>query len=220
MIWVVAIALALASFGIGVLVFRLPMMTWTSFLAALALGLAGFALQATPGVPGAPKPPGSDHKGDKWQVVESRKILVGPNLKSDNPLMITADAYAHRGKFRDAADLLEGIVAKNPKDFDAWVALGNALTEQADGILTPAAIYAFTEAQNLDPQNPAPGYFLGLSLIRQQRVMQARQVWQETLNSTAQGTNAHAFLAQRLDRLDQMLSAMGALQQPAGNSSP
>ena len=50
MTWMIAITLALAAFAAAVFVFRVPRAGWTTFSAALALGLAGYALQALGGL--------------------------------------------------------------------------------------------------------------------------------------------------------------------------
>lgn len=213
MTWIVAIALALAALVVGIAVFRLPRATWTSLAAALVFGLVGYTLQASPNVPAAPKALAQEDYSDDWQVVDSRQLLVG-SLRSSSDSMITADAFARRGQFEVAAGFLGGMVQDHPQDFEAWVALGNALTEQADGRLTQSSIYAFREASRIAPTNPAPAYFLGLSLIRQGGMMEARQVWRSALaQMDEEESEARLFLAQRVERLESMLAQSGAISQ-------
>jgi cytochrome c-type biogenesis protein CcmH len=214
MTWAVVILLALAAFAVAVLVFRLPRATWASFAAALVFGLAGYTLQASPDVPAAPKALAQQDYNDDWQVVDSRKMLVGSALRSTSDTMLTADAFARRGQFEVAAGFLGGVVQEHPQDFEAWVALGNALTEQADGMLTQASLYAFRQASRIAPENPAPAYFLGLSLIRQGRMMEARQAWRSALSQTVEeDSEAHEFMADRVERLEALLSQSGAIPQ-------
>ena len=210
MSWVIAILLALAAFALGAFAFRLPRATWTILLAAMALGLTGYALQANPGLAGAPRDTSADVTQDEWGVVEARRELVTGRFKSGANGVLTADAFAQRGQFENAAGFLSGVVRDNPRDFEAWVALGNALTEQADGVLTQASVYAFSQAAELSPSHPAPAYFLGLSLIRQGRMMEARSVWRDAVQR-ADGAEEGAYVAARLERLDQMLQQAGAL---------
>jgi len=217
MVWVVAIALAIASFAVGVLVFRLPKATWASLAAALVFGLAGYTLQASPDVPAAPKALQQESFSDDWQILYSRELLVGQRLKSGSRMMVTANGFARQGRFETASQILRGIVEENPQDFEAWVALGNALTEQADGTLTQASVYAFREASEIAPENPAPSYFMGLSLIRTGRMMEAYQLWSGALRQMplpSDGTtpdDATLFMADRVMRLEQMLQQSGAL---------
>lgn len=215
MTWVFAVLLAIAAFVTAVLVFRLPRLTWTSLAAALVFGLAGYTLQASPDLAGAPKSAALDTYSDEWQIIDSRKILIGSDLRSSSDTLLMADGFARRGQFEDAAGFYGHAVERNPGDFEAWVALGNTLTEQADGALTQAAIYAYREANVIAPGNPAPSYFLGLSLIRQGRLMEARQVWRGALDDMGEGeSEAHSFMADRVQRLDSMLMQAGALPQP------
>ena len=213
MTFAIAIALALAAFGLAVVVFRLPRALWTTLLAALVFGLAGYAWQASPGLPGAPKSAADDVYEDQWEVVDSRQILVGSRASGADHLL-TADAYMRRGRFADAAGFLNNVLADNPEDFEAWVALGNTLTEQADGVLTQASLYAFTRAGEIAPRNPAPAYFVGLSLLRQGQVLEAQAAWRSALEqmpAAREGApdEARAFLADRVARLDAMLVQAG-----------
>jgi cytochrome c-type biogenesis protein CcmH len=232
MTWAIAIALAAVAFAVAVLLFRLPRATWTSLAAALVFGLAGYTLQASPAIPGAPKSQARDQYVDEWEVLPSRQLLITGSDKSRNPTMITADAFARQGRFEDASAFLRNVIRQDSRDFEAWVALGSALTEQADGNLTQASVYAYRQANLLRPDNPAPGYFLGLALIRQGRMMEARSVWRETLESMdGEGaaapaapsgtapTDPRAFLADRVGRLETMLQQVGAMPQ-AGNALP
>lgn len=212
MTWILAILLAVAAFVVAALVFRMPRTTWTSLAAALVFGLAGYTLQASPDIPGAPKSLTQEAFEDEWQIIDSRKLLVGDRYKSGNEAVLMSDAFARRGQFEDASGFLGHAVQDNPDDFEAWVALGNALTEQADGMLTQAAVYSYRQANIAAPENPAPGYFLGLSLIRQGRMMEARQVWRTALDDMGEeDTEARQFMAERVERLDSMLVQAGAV---------
>ncbi|HWU02932.1 MAG TPA: cytochrome C biosynthesis protein, partial [Novosphingobium sp.] len=55
MIWLAVIALAVAVFAVLAGVLRAPRAGWEAIVAALMIGLAGYAAQGHPGVPGAPK---------------------------------------------------------------------------------------------------------------------------------------------------------------------
>jgi cytochrome c-type biogenesis protein CcmH len=199
---------------VAIVVFRLPRATWASFAAALVFGLAGYTLQASPDVPAAPKALAADDYNDDWQVIDSRKLLVGSGLNSSSDAMLTADAFARRGQFEVAAGFLGGVVQERPQDFEAWVALGNALTEQADGILTQSSLYAYRQASRIAPENPAPAYFLGLSLVRQGRMMEARQVWRSALAQMGEEeSEARQFMTDRVERLEALLSQSGAIPQ-------
>jgi cytochrome c-type biogenesis protein CcmH len=212
MTWLLAIALALAAFALGAFVFRIARNGWTTFAAALALGLAGYALQASPDVPGAPAAgPAVDTQGE-WALVEERKAMVG--LSSPSTSLVLSDAMARRGRYAEAAAALRGAVRENPRNAEAWLALGNALVEHTGGALTQPALLAYRRAAEADPMGVGPGYFLGLALIRQGQIAQAREVWAGTLANAAPKAAGREVLAQRLARLDELLAGKGPVAIP------
>jgi cytochrome c-type biogenesis protein CcmH len=193
-----------------VLAFRVPKSGRTTVAAALALGLAGYALQASPGLPGAPAGAREAGSGEAmWALVDERKSMIGDEARSNSSVLVVADAYARRGQFGDAAELLRTVVAQNPRDTEAWLALGNALVEHADGALTEPAMFAYRRAAELDPDGVGPGYFLGLALIRQGRLGEASGLWRETLESAAPDAAGRDLFAVRLDRLNALLMMAG-----------
>lgn len=219
MIWPVVMLLALAAFGVAVLAFRLPRITWTSLAAALVFGLAGYTLQASTGLPGAPRDGSSRTYTDEWQLIEARKLLVADGMRSHSNALVTSDAFARRGQFIEAAGFARNALAENANDFESWLALGNVLVEQAGGALTQASLYAYRQANALSPTHPAPAYFIGLSLIRQGRMMEALGAWRGALNGMDEAdTPARAFMAERVGRLEAMLGEMGAL--PSAQTQP
>jgi cytochrome c-type biogenesis protein CcmH len=218
MTWVMVILVALAAFGFAVVALRVPRIGWTTFAAALALGLAGYALQASPGLPGAPAAAAKAPDQIDWAFVDERREMVAESQRSRNPRMIVADALARQGQYGNAAALLRAAVTDNPADGDAWLALGNALVEHADGALTRPALLAYRQAEAVAPGTVGPGYFLGLALIRQGRIMEARGAWQATLDDAATDAAGRAALAERLGRLDELIRAQGAVPPPDGAS--
>lgn len=209
MTWMIAIALALAAFAVAAFVFRVPRNGWTTIAAALALGLAGYALQASPDVPGAPAASSAERGGAAWALVDERKSMTGDDARSRNDKLITADAYARRGQYADAASILRGAVADDPRDAEAWLALGNALVEHTGGVLTEPALLAYRRAAELDSDGVGPGYFLGLALIRQGRLAEAAALWRATLEAAAPDAAGREVLALRLERLEALLARPG-----------
>lgn len=206
MTWLLAIALALAAFGVAAFAFRIDRGGWTTVAAALALGLAGYALQASPDVPGSPAEPVARVGDEGWQLVDLRKEMVGSASRSGSANLIIADGFARRGQYANAATILRGAIADNPRDAEAWLALGNALVEHADGALTQPALLAYRRAEALDPGGLGPGFFLGLALIRQGRFEEARTLWRGTLAAAAEDASGREALAERLARLENLFS--------------
>lgn len=203
------IGLALITFVIAVAVLRLPKTGWAMFGAALLFGLAGYTLEGNPGYAGAPKEAAPVTSEVNFAMVESRREFFDPNSVPSRFLTVS-DAFARKGQFADAANMLSNALQENPKDTEAWVALGNALIEHAEGSLTPAALYAYTQADTLDPKNAAAGYFLGIGLLRSGRPEETRAVWADLVAKAPDDAPWKAQLVDRLERLDALLAQMAA----------
>jgi cytochrome c-type biogenesis protein CcmH len=210
MSWLVSIALAIACFAAIALVFRVPQKGWAIVLAALALGLAGYGLQGSPSLPGAPKAAAPRESAMGGQIIALRRALVGDARKSRDPLTVTADALMRAGQFENSANLFRGVVDKNPADGEAWLALGNALAFHADGLLTPAALYAYDRAAAALPDSPGPAFFVGLSLIRAGKLIEAHKLWTKTLAALPPDAPGRGLLADRLAELDALMRRIAA----------
>ncbi len=206
MTWIIAIALAAICFAVCAFVFRLPKASWTVLLAALALGLAGYSMQASPGLPGAPKAAREKPSPESgWALVELRKNLIGKDNLSRDPKMVTADALIRQGQFENAIAVLSRVTLNNPNDAEAWLAMANALTFHADGVMTPAALMAYRKAGDAQPDGAGAAFFLGLSLISSGEIIQGHQLWSGRLQSMPEDGPGRAILAERLGQLDEML---------------
>lgn len=209
MSWLPAIALAGALFLIAAFVLRLPRSGWAAFGAALLFGLAGYAFQASPDMPSAPKAAVVEASETSSAMIEARRAMFDSTMQASD-FVVVADGFARRGQYADAAQLLRGVVHEDPRNAEAWIALGNALVEHADGNPTPAAVYAFTRAEQAAPGHPAPPYFLGLALLRSGRAQDARALWAQAIADAPEGAEWVAPMRERLERLDVLIAAMTA----------
>ena len=194
----------------------MPVKGWAIVLAALVLGLAGFAFQASPSLPGAPKAPSPVAEQQGEQIVELRKAFVGSARRSRSAYIITADAFARQGQFEDAANLLRGVVHNNPQDGEAWLALAIALTFHADGQLTPAALDSYRHAAYLLPGSGGPSFFAGLALIRERKLIEARELWAKGIAAMPPDAPGRDLLVQRLGQLDQLMQQIARNAQGQG----
>ncbi|MDZ4308160.1 cytochrome c biogenesis factor [Allopontixanthobacter sp.] len=204
MIWLPLIALALLAFVLAAFVVKLPRSGWALFGAALLFGLTGYALQGSPGMAGSPSTPTPEANAGNMALVEARRQMFDPGRPASR-FVTVADGFARRGQFEDAAGILSGAVSQNSNDGEAWLALANALVEHADGTLTPAALYAYGQAQAVLPNHPGPSYFLGVALIRSGRPLEARQLWAQTLEQAPADAPWRGQMEERLARLDELL---------------
>lgn len=205
MSWLPVLALAGLAFLAAAMLLRLPRGGFTLLGAALLFGLAGYALQGSPGAPAAPGKPPADAGRTGELLVEARREFFDPAIPPSR-FLITSDAYARRGDQLRAAAFARSAVKENPGDVEAWTALGNALAEHASGQLTPAALYAYGEAERRAPASPAPDYFLGLALLRGGQPQRARAIWSDLLAGAPAGAPWRPVLVERLARLDGLLA--------------
>jgi cytochrome c-type biogenesis protein CcmH len=210
-----ALALAAVAFVLAVVVLRAPRKGWEAIGAALLLGVAGYALQASPGVPAAPTLPREQVSGDPAASVMARSRVTRSGIPPTDRWVVIADALTRRGQFADAAEVLRGSVEKDPKNAEAWLAMANALVAHADGTLTPAALYAFRRASAAAPEHPGPPYFLGLALAQSGRFEEARALWLRLLAATPPDAPWHADLRDKLARLDALMAQQQPRQQTA-----
>lgn len=205
MSWLPILALAALAFVAAVFALRLPKAGYTLVGAALLFGLAGYALQGSPGAPAAPGKPPADVAKTGELMVEARREFFDPAILPSR-FLITSDAYARRGDHAGAAGFAKSAVEENPADVEAWTALGNALVEHAGGQLTPAALYAYGQAERRAPGAPAPGYFLGLAMLRGGDADRTRAIWAELLASAPADAPWRPALAERLARLEALMA--------------
>lgn len=215
MTWVLVIGLALVAFGIMARVLKAPRKGWEAIGAALALGIAGFAMQASPAQPGAEK--AAEERSDKSgaALVEARRQLASETAMPNRPnqWMVIADALSRNGQFGDAAGVVLGAIEADPRNANAWLSLANNLVAHADGTLTPAARYAYRKAAAADPESPGPPFFMGLALAGSGQLAEGRAVWADLLARTPADAPYRNDLAERLKRLDSFIAAQA--EQPA-----
>jgi cytochrome c-type biogenesis protein CcmH len=212
-IWALVIGLAVAAFAAMAFVFRLPRGAWTTALAALALGLAGYAAQGSPDQPGAPKVAAPLVAGEGANLVELRRAVLPSEQWSHHNAIIIADGLARRDRYGEAATFLLGAVRDNPDDAEAWLALGNNLVAQADGTLTPAAQTAYRRAEAAAPQSPGVPFFVGVYQLEAGNFVDARGLWAEAAERAPEGSEARATIESRIARLDTVMQQMFKMQQ-------
>jgi cytochrome c-type biogenesis protein CcmH len=219
MTWVLILLIATAVFAIMVFVLKLPRTGLEITGAALLFGIAGYALQGHPGQAGAPHPAAETAKIADAALLKERQQM-GAAYGQGQSWLVLADALTRQGQFGAAADVLRSALAKSPRDADLWVALGNALVGHSDGMITPAAQFAFQKAADIAPDHPGPPFFMGLALAQTGRLAEARTLWAQLLARTAPEAPYRADLEARLARIDEMIAASGQASGAGGPTGP
>lgn len=206
MTWALVIMLAFTGLAFAVLVTRHSRGGVGVVGLALALGLAGYAFQASPSVRGAPAKVADRLLEADSSSVEARKEMVADDAHSRSELVPEADTLFLQGRYAEAAALLQNLLTDNPDDVEAYLALGNVMVERADGMLTPPAVLAYRRAAAIDPGGVAAGYFLGRALLRQGQLKEGLDVWQGTLEIAAPHAPGRNLLEQRTSQLKSLLA--------------
>lgn len=217
MTWVLVALIAAAVWGVMAFVLKLPRTGWEIAGAALLFGISGYALQGHPGQPGAPQAPVENARLADQTLIKQRQEM-GSAFGQGQSWLILADALTRQGQYGAASDVLRSAIAKSPKDADLWVALGNALVGHTEGVITPAAQFAFQKAANLAPDHPGPPFFMGLALAQTGRFAEARTLWAELLARSPADAPYRADLQERLARLDSIIAEQAQMQGAMGGA--
>ena len=214
MTWLPILLLALATFALAAFALKLPRSSWTLLGATLLFGLAGYGLEGTPGQASAPKAAEIRQTENSELLVSARREFFGEG-QLPSRWVVTGDGFARRGDFAQAAGLYGNAVEENPADTEAWLGLGIALVEHAEGNLSPAALEAFERAAVLQPENGGARYFLGLSWLRSGELQRTRELWAEALEAAPEGAEWRENLALRLERLEMLIEMASQQGSPA-----
>jgi cytochrome c-type biogenesis protein CcmH len=178
--WVILALLAAVTLGLLILIVRPRRGAMELLAAALMVGVAGYAWQGSPALPGKPTPPRANHKPSDTLFAAERRIwlgTVGPEVQ----VLDAADNLIKSNDSSYAIAVLRGGIQRAPDSMILWLGLANALVTYADGSVTPAARYAFEHASKLAPGNPAPAYFMALDYAQMGDLDTAERVWRAVL---------------------------------------
>ncbi|GAA0479948.1 hypothetical protein GCM10009096_22400 [Parasphingorhabdus litoris] len=215
--WIILLVMIIALFGTLVFLGKLPRTAFELTGAALLLGVAGYAWQANPGMAGVSVEPAEKPNSFDEDSITSREEM-GERFGTARQWLVFSDALNRQGKHGSAANYLRNGVKEHPNDPDLWVGLGNALVVHADGVITPAAQFAFQKAADISPEHPGPPFFLGMAYAQSGKVDQARAIWSELLERSPEDAPWRQDLESRLAAMEKMQPAMPMPQNaPAGN---
>jgi cytochrome c-type biogenesis protein CcmH len=175
----------------------------TAGAAALLLGAAGYALQGSPGQPGAPARGGEAR--DVIPLTEARHAFFG-NFTPAESWLVMSEALARGGNGEDAVNILQNAVQRYPADPQLWIGLGNALVDHARG-LTPPAQLAYERAAALAPGHPAAPFFYGLAVARSGDRAAAVQLWRSILADAPKDASWRPLVEQGVAALSRSPSA-------------
>jgi len=204
--WLISTLLALATVAALIVAVRPGRATIQLIGAFVLLGLAGYAWQGSPALPGHPTPPSASRRGGDTLFAHERKVWL-ETVGFDALQLDGADAFIRNGDADYSVGLLRAQLMREPSSMALWLGLGNALQAHADGVLTPAARYAFERAAAVAPDHPAPDYFLGLAYVQMGDLDGADAVWRGLLAKTPATAPWRRRIEARLALIDRFRDA-------------
>lgn len=201
--WLILLGFLMLLFGSLIWLGKLPRGAYELTGAALLLGVAGYAWQGNPGMAGVSIEPTEKANSFDDDSIASRNEM-GERFGSAREWLVFSDALNRSGKHGAAANYLRNGVKEHPNDPDLWVGLGNALVVHADGIITPAAQFAFQRAADISPEHPGPPFFLGMAYAQSGKIDQARAIWTELLERSPEEAPWRKDLESRLTAMEKM----------------
>ncbi|MGB5485589.1 tetratricopeptide repeat protein [Parasphingorhabdus sp.] len=201
--WIIVFLLVLICVAALIWLGKLSRSTYEITAAALLLGVAGYAWQGNPGMAGVSVEPMEDANSFNEDTIDARNEL-GERFGTAQEWLIFSDSLNRSGKHGAAANYLRNGVKEHPDDPDLWVGLGNALVVHANGVITPAAQFAFQKAADLSPEHPGPPFFLGLAYAQSGKIDQARAIWTELLARSSDDAPWREDLESRLATMEQI----------------
>lgn len=213
------IALALIGIAAAALLWRMgvPRMLWTTAAAALMLGAAGYAVQGSPNRPASPAKP----KREAMEIAAEVATLRGQifsRFTADSAYETAADAMLRAGLPGNAVKVTLGGLDRYPRSIQLWTELGSVLVAHDGGNVSPAALFAFRRAMQLNPRHPGPPFFLGLGYIQAGQFPEARKAWVRALKLTPPNASYRNEIAERIVLLDQFMAM--AARQPQFQAQP
>lgn len=199
--WIIMVLIAAAVAAYVLLRSAFPRQNWQILAAFLMLGFAGYAWQGHPDVPGQPVVSQKQAAAGDGNVRRFLTTGFGPAGET----LGYSEAWLKVGRPDLAVRIIKLGLQKQPSNPDLWVALGGALTAASDGMVTPAAQFAFGKAAGLAPQHPAPAFFEGLAAAQNDKVEDAARIWFALYERTPPNALWRPDLEMRLSAIAQTL---------------
>ena len=208
--WLILLALMGA---VGALLWRfgrLPANTTALLGVTLALAAVGYGWQGSPRLSGSPARGAEDDVRRSDSPFALLRGTMMPRFGREADALMTADAFQRQGLDRYAVAILKGALEKRPNSANLWVGLAWALALHNEGMLSPAAEFAFARARAASPQGPAAPFFRGLILAQGGRFPEARAEWAALLARTPQRAPWYRDVALRVQLMDAVMQAQAA----------
>ena len=205
--WLALVGLAIAAFALVWRYGSLPRHALEIAGAILLVGAAGYAWQGSPSQPGvnleAAEKPG---RPIDPLLVQTRRQMAG-RFGQDAQWLDLTDRLIEMGQTQTAVVAARSGLRDNRNSPALWVGLGNALVAHGDGVISPAAEFAYRRAFELSPQDPEAPFFYGYALVQAGQPDKALTVLKPLLARTPENAPWRPQLAMLVGRLQDATAA-------------
>lgn len=105
-----------------------------------------------------------------------KQLAAHPTAKGYQSL---GELYIQQSDFRHATAALRRAIALGANDAADWGVLGETIVLSSDGIVTPAALEAFTHALEIDGREPRGRFYAGLAEAQIGHLKRAVAIWRD-----------------------------------------
>jgi cytochrome c-type biogenesis protein CcmH len=191
-------------------------------LAVIAIPAISLGLYLDLGSPRLPDEPLADRKAEPLDQMSPDDLIarldqqLAANPNDIRGWDIAGPIYLRMGRYQDAVAAFQTAIRLGGTDLKRQSGLGEALTANAQGIVTSDARVAFEAALKLDPAFPLPKMYLALALSQDGKLQESVDAW-KALIASAKGNPPWVSAAQKeLEGVEARLAGETGQPAPAG----
>ena len=162
----------------GAALLALPALAGGLYLWLGSPELASAQQQTPPSIAAAP---------DSDDLVAQAEAHLQRNPEDGRGWEVLAPVYMRLGRYSDAVTAWRNALRLLGESADREADLGEALTAEADGVVTAKANAAFVRAVTLDPTTVTARYYLGMAAEQDGRREDAAKIWRDLIAEAPAG---------------------------------
>jgi cytochrome c-type biogenesis protein CcmH len=133
---------------------------------------------------------------------------------------VLAPVYLQLGRFAEAVQADRKVLALAGETAERQADLGEALTAQANGVVTEEAKSAFARALKLDANDPKAEFFAGVAAVQDGDRNKASTIWHAMLEKAPPNAPWVATVSEALSRLGGKAPPLASTSPAAGGNPP
>jgi len=158
--------------------------------------------------------------GSITSLVAQVEAHLKRNPKDARGYAVLAPVYLRLGRFSDAVNAFRHVLALSGETAERQADLGEALTAEANGIVTAEAKRAFARALTLDADDLKARFYTGIAAEQDGDRQKAAAIWHGVLAKAPPGAPWIAAVRQALARVDGAVPPVASAPPAAGAPGP